>query len=204
MKKIILAGMVALFCTFTKAQLTNTNWLAYDSTNTAGLYWSFGTDTMKFSLNDTNYYLSSTYYVNGFTFYIIDQNGACGPDTGTYTFFIQNDTLTFTLINDQCTDRVEYLTSTYFVNNTTGIINNNPLLFSLSPNPTTGNFTITFTSTISKGTIEVYNTIGAKLISQNILNANSANIQLNNFAKGIYFVLMNDGEKQFCKKITKY
>ncbi len=73
--------------------------------------------------------------------------------------------------------------------------------FIISPNPTAGNFTISFSEIIRTGIIELYNTLGKKLYSEKINNESKSEISLETISQGIYFVKVSVGEKSYCKKI---
>lgn len=81
------------------------------------------------------------------------------------------------------------------------IINHKSEIF-ISPNPSTGKFTISFAGNFDKGEIEIYNAFGEKIFSEEINNEKQKAINLKNIAEGIYFVKIFDGEKYFCKKIV--
>ncbi len=72
------------------------------------------------------------------------------------------------------------------------------------PNPSTGNFTISFEKEIIQGRIEMVNILGTRInigIAENIFNQSKKEINLNDISSGIYLMRVFDGEKQFCKKI---
>jgi Secretion system C-terminal sorting domain len=73
---------------------------------------------------------------------------------------------------------------------------------SISPNPATNNFTITFPNTIHKGSIEIYDVMGKKIYKENIDGVSQKEIRFKNIVAGIYFVKVKDGEKEYCKKLV--
>ncbi len=73
--------------------------------------------------------------------------------------------------------------------------------FILSPNPASGNFTITFSSAIKNGIIEIINVMGEKVLMEKIKNESNKEIHLINNTAGIYFVKVFDEEKNYCKKL---
>ncbi|MCW5919905.1 MAG: T9SS type A sorting domain-containing protein, partial [Bacteroidetes bacterium] len=75
------------------------------------------------------------------------------------------------------------------------------MVFNISPNPTSDDFTIEFAKTIGKGTLLILNTIGEKVFEAIISNESNKEINLENISSGIYFVKVFDGEKSYCKKI---
>ena len=77
--------------------------------------------------------------------------------------------------------------------------------FKMYPNPTTGEFQITFTSLDTKDlNIEISNIAGQKIFSQSFETANkqTLNFNLNNFANGVYFVKLQLGKELVVKKIV--
>ncbi|MEP7170786.1 MAG: T9SS type A sorting domain-containing protein, partial [Bacteroidota bacterium] len=73
-------------------------------------------------------------------------------------------------------------------------------LFLISPNPSSGNFSISFKEII-KGNIEIVNPLGENVFTENISNESKKEINLKNIPGGIYFVKVFDGEKYYCRKI---
>lgn len=66
----------------------------------------------------------------------------------------------------------------------------------ISPNPSNGVFTVQSQSKNSK-TIDVYNLLGDKIYS-----TSSNKVDISQSPKGVYFVKLNDGERNFTKKIV--
>ncbi len=97
---------------------------------------------------------------------------------------------------DQITIKVFYDNSTGIVNNTAG--NNAITIF---PNPSNGNFTITFPDITNNGSIEIYSALGERIFSEPVSLTSKKEINLKNISRGIYFVKVYDGEKYYCKKI---
>ncbi len=73
--------------------------------------------------------------------------------------------------------------------------------FLISPNPSDGNFIISFNEVIKKGNVEISNTIGEKVFTENIFNESEKAINLNLISSGIYFVKVFDSEKSYCRKL---
>lgn len=73
--------------------------------------------------------------------------------------------------------------------------------FIISPNPASGNFTISFEETIVKGSVKILNILGENVFAENIFNESEKEINLENISQGIYFVKVFDGEKSYCKKL---
>lgn len=73
--------------------------------------------------------------------------------------------------------------------------------FFIFPNPSTGNFIISFERVILKGNFEILNILGEKVLTDNISHESKREINLGNVSQGIYFVKVVDGEKSYCKKL---
>ncbi len=78
---------------------------------------------------------------------------------------------------------------------------------SLSPNPTTGNVTVTFNTTnVSMTTIVVLDVLGKEIYNQTMdvtSNLNHKIIDLSAFSNGLYFVKIINGNDQVIQKIIK-
>lgn len=73
--------------------------------------------------------------------------------------------------------------------------------FEIFPNPSTGNFTISFSDYINKGVMEVFNVFGEKILQEWLFNESKKEISLKNISQGIYFVEVSDGVKRYCQKL---
>jgi uncharacterized delta-60 repeat protein len=69
------------------------------------------------------------------------------------------------------------------------------------PNPSSGNFIVSFSHQISEGEIEIYNLLGHKEFSKGIKGELKKEIHLTNISNGIYFVKVFDGKITYCKKV---
>ena len=75
------------------------------------------------------------------------------------------------------------------------------ILFSIYPNPSSGNFIITSTEAFANGTLEVLNILGEKVFSENVFNSSELKINLENMNAGIYFLKIFDGQNDFSGKL---
>jgi hypothetical protein len=101
------------------------------------------------------------------------------------------------LMQNGCIDT----SSCYSIYNVGTIENKNLANFTISPNPTLNNFSIFFEKIITKGKIEISNTIGETLYEQNIFNESKKEITIENISPGIYFVMVYDNNIRNCKKL---
>ena len=74
-----------------------------------------------------------------------------------------------------------------------------PLL--ISPNPSSGDFVITFPGIINQGTVEIYTVLGARVFSKAIFLSTNIEVNLQNNSPGIYYVKVLDGERRYSQKI---
>ena len=72
-------------------------------------------------------------------------------------------------------------------------------LFTISPNPSNGNFKIELNHGIKDGKIMVFNILGEKLFEETLYES-IKEINFENILSGIYFITMIDGEKIFNQK----
>ena len=98
---------------------------------------------------------------------------------------------------------VDQITIKVFYDNSTGIANNTGTIDAIRifPNPSSGNFTITFHDITNNGRIEIYSALGERIFSEPVSLTSKKEINLNNISRGIYFVKVFDGEKSYCKKL---
>lgn len=68
------------------------------------------------------------------------------------------------------------------------------------PNPSQGFFTIQSETSIGRGEIKVFNTLG-EIIYQNNLSSNTTELDLSNQPNGVYFVKINSNENSITKRI---
>ncbi len=99
--------------------------------------------------------------------------------------------------------RVDQITIKVFYDNSTGISDNSAGndAIRIFPNPSSGNFTITFPDITNNGSVEIYSVLGERIFSELVSLTSKKEINLNNISRGIYFVKVYDGEKYYCKKI---
>jgi hypothetical protein len=146
--------------------------------------WFIKTDSVGSSLcNDTSWIPS----VVSYSMQVFNQN-----------FSINSPTLISTVIPISVSSGgiVNTLCSNVGLNQST-----NTFLFQIYPNPSFGNFIISFDKLISRGRLEIVNLFGEIILEENIINEFKKDIALNNLSKGIYFVKVFDGDNSFCKKI---
>jgi len=72
----------------------------------------------------------------------------------------------------------------------------------ISPNPSSGNFDVSFNKIINDGMIEIINILGESIYQHRLQNTLNLYIRLKNIPGGIYFVKVSDGERNFSKKIV--
>ena len=85
----------------------------------------------------------------------------------------------------------------------TGIEDNNSLVWEIFPNPISNQLHIALSTQIINGKIEIFSQLGEKVFSVPIKNEINMEINLNlkDLADGVYFLKVFDREKNYCKKI---
>ncbi|MFK7049231.1 Chitinase A1 precursor [Flavobacterium columnare] len=78
--------------------------------------------------------------------------------------------------------------------------NKKDIHLNLFPNPTKGNFQITFEDLAQKYTVEIYTTLGQKIYE--ITEVTSESIFINDLPKGIYLVKINQNENSTTKRVV--
>ena len=168
-----------------------------------------------FGLTNDGYILGGISYSFGSEFYLVrtDLNGASGchesdvfpivtaPATQTVMYPLTEISFTPTVTSPVLTVNNGGAPNTLCTN--VGIdepVNNEE--FQLYPNPSSGSFVISFEKQILNGKVEIYNQLGAVILTENIFNTSSMDFFIQNASKGIYFVKVLDGEMIYCKKVA--
>jgi hypothetical protein len=207
MKKILIICILILTAIISAPaqQLQNTYWTVYNPSGSFFQYFYFGFDTLFFSYNNVSYTHRSIFVENGNLLTLNDPAawpGQCVEnDTGKYSFFIQNDTLDFTLISDPCSGGRDIVMGTYiFVRlYPTGIEDVSSDAVQLYPNPSpNGIFNLRFNSADK---IMVCDAQGRKVFEANIsFGERNHSLNLQQLLPGIYFLtLQNDSDKEVFK-----
>lgn len=89
------------------------------------------------------------------------------------------------------------------VNSGTGIAEvNNPFVFEVYPNPTSGGFKVKVKGVSSRNaSISVYNLCGQTIYTNRIMNNETLPIDLSGFTRGLYAISLRSGDKTFTRKI---
>jgi len=74
-------------------------------------------------------------------------------------------------------------------------------LFTVFPNPTSGNFRISFQKMMQQCSVEVINSLGLIVFSDIVSSASTKEIDLKKVSDGLYYVKVIDGMNYYCKKI---
>lgn len=114
MKKIFVMLIAGFAVISAKAQLENTTWkatLQFDSPT--DVYCVFGKDTSKVYLSQDSSLLETMIYSlkdSVVTFHKVDGQSGCDSSViGSYNIVIKDDTLTYSLEDDDCDDRASAL-----------------------------------------------------------------------------------------------
>jgi len=85
----------------------------------------------------------------------------------------------------------------------TDLSTNNLNSLTIYPNPATDLLSLNFGSQVEKGDIVIFDTKGQSIIRKSILNAQTANINVNNLNSGIYLIKITMGGKVINSKFVK-
>jgi hypothetical protein len=191
--------------------LPNTTWAVYEPSSTLFAYFHFGNDTLFRSFDNITYTHISRYWESGSNFKIFDiPPSSCSSDTGKYTFVMHPDTLDFTLVTDPCaTGRSNVIASWYWVNLlATGMpLLNQSTNINIYPNPFTSTTTISFSEEQRNTSIKVMDVTGREIRSFDKLRmtpGGSVTLDMSEYAKGIYFVRIEDEKRNVVmRKLVK-
>lgn len=201
-KVILLFGIVFLHALVSFSQpLKNSTWTIYDNTSAFFYYFHFGTDTIFYSGNGDVWGALAKYQVNNNNYAMIDLLGKpCPNDTGKYTFSIQNDTLNFTLISDDCPTRPNTFASYHWVRILTGIQElSSASPVKMFPNPTSGLLTIPIDG---EKNIVISNSVGLTIKT---IKTDNRTISFDDLPTGVYMVtVFNDKNKLLAKERIVY
>ena len=208
MKKtiIILIIMLAFRSVITYSQpLQNSLWKVYHPEGIFFLFFYFHDDTLSTSFDNITYTDVGTGQVIGNNISVVDLPGGQCPvsDTGRYTYLVQNDTLKFTLVADQCTSRSTTMTTFHYVRFYTGIpvAIDYPTL-GLFPNPSREQITIFFSPSRGINWLSIFNVTGEKVIEKQITD-NEIQIDISALPRGVYFVRLQNEKMMGVEKIVK-
>jgi hypothetical protein len=73
-------------------------------------------------------------------------------------------------------------------------------LFKIYPNPANQKLTILFNEAIS-GIVELIDLMGGRIFEQNLLKQKSVEMNVSNFKKGIYLVLIKTNQELYSQKV---
>jgi hypothetical protein len=73
--------------------------------------------------------------------------------------------------------------------------------FLISPNPSAGNFTITFKNMNDKMSLEIFTLLGERIFGEAMYRTSKKEINPGNIPSGIYFVKVLDGDSYYCRKM---
>ena len=204
MKKYLISFIIFLFSIAGFGQsLKNTYWYVYDNNSKYFMYFEINSNDIYFGKSPDKLQLLANFTADSTHFSILDVPGMpCSTDTGYYTYKITNDTLSFNLISDSCTNRAPTFTQFYWVtveyNGIKAMENNS--VFNLSPNPVVDELNIRVP--MSTGTTHHYritNLVGVTIKEADFQNELTS-IHLSELQKGVYFINIDNTLQKFMKQ----
>lgn len=182
-------------------QLQNTQWVTFWGAPISDtIILSFGDNTLFVTGSEGNEIITTNFTENGDTIKIQDISGpfSCPNDQiGVYQFSIADDTtLDFTSVQDPCTGRIFFITSSTLTKESpTGINAQKLVKFEMYPNPTSNNL---FISSQGSHQFQLFDQMGRTLLSTSFIN--QTNINLSTFPKGLYIVNVDETTRKLILK----
>ena len=96
-----------------------------------------------------------------------------------------------------------YVTSSSKMNNNSQLLNFDSNGVTISPNPSSGVFLISFENYIKESNIKVYSLLGQKIFETNVFEVNQHSVDLSNISNGTYLIKISIGKKNIHKLIIK-
>ncbi len=205
MKNLILLFFISTWALTSNSQsLQNSEWFGTNPPS-INLYLSFGQDTLFYSTTGSGYSPLSLYTSNNGQFAIFDLGTSCS-DTGTYTYVIQGNYLIFTSVADLCAQRRNTLTLYSWTRINTGfpeseIFDSNILKF-INPAIQGISEIQYFGNNLNNAQIIISDIYGRKILS-NKLSEMNGQINLTDFATGIYLVSLKEDNRVYTFKIFR-
>lgn len=141
---------------------------------------------------------------NGCYYLTVNDSYGDGLNDGAYqgSYTVTAGATTLVNVTDFTTSsRVSYFTNNAALENESFELFNDIVLY---PNPSKEYFTISIPQGLEKnGKIEIYNSIGQKVITKNVISDSDLNVNVSNFANGVYFVNLNIGDAVKTLKFIK-
>ncbi len=197
--------LIALFVSFSlNAQnLQNTSWTMHShKPNGDGVSWpvTFAVDTIHYTTPNGNI-IHALYEINSCgVFSTTDIWPLTCTVIGTYNFIIENDTLDFTTIEDECEPREYNMSTSIFVRNTLSLPENSSLTnLMMYPNPATDQLILKRTQG-DLIDIKILDQTG-RLVIETQSNSEKVSIEINGLTPGIYYVLVKDAASSLTKKL---
>lgn len=200
-------------------EFTRTSSTSFSYVRTLSPPAGYSTGTGQLAKDELNYFFSASFNGGNTILYQITRTTPSDSFNLNLIQQIQgiNDTIIPFNVEPSMTDSLNWVV---FVRNNTGFWEGNDLYiaqqdiissvfhtdskafpFSIFPNPTSGQFIITFNKVIAKGVIEISNVIGENIFKENIFNESRKEITVKDISQGIYLAKVFDGEKMFTQKI---
>ena len=183
--------------------LENTCWWAADSASTATVELEFLPGNLyTYKSNQIPYDTIGNYSIFNDTITFEDFTGACSGDVGVYTFQVQNNTLDFDLVNDNCLGRVAQADGLLWTNCAVVGVDEKELNYSIVvyPNPSNGSFAIQVPDKAFTGSLEIYSINGQLVYQQKVDNANELELNLE-LVTGVYVMRLYSPNQNLTQRL---
>lgn len=179
--------------------LDDTQWKVQSPGGAFTIYVNFSMDTVRRSNDGIIFSPVGTYEENIDTLTVMDIDPAlCGTDEGIYTFDISNDTLSFSLVNDNCMDRsVIFITGIWTNNPSTTNIEALETIYSIKayPNPVSNILFIESDFEYQNVPYIIFNQLGQEVLSGQLTNQIHS-INTNEIPTGLYYIQIGKENKE--------
>ncbi len=207
MNRLLLISFILMSYLCSNAQgIQNTKWQTFNAGLTDTVTVVIGVDTIEQYVHPDTILVKSWYTEVNDTVTLYDVSGllACpSEDTGMYLYTVANDTLTITLLTDQCLQRsmVYDGVELWRIDKPIGIAESveRKIEFGMWPNPSSGQISI---QSPAKAELSIFGADGRKYIEAQLIRENTINDYT--LPSGTYFVrLTTDRTSDFKKLIVR-
>jgi hypothetical protein len=205
MKQFLLVALFVLACLSGRAQnLANTTWLGTNPPS-PNIWFRFGPDTLFYNFGSGGYTPLSVYTASAGVFTVFDiLPASLCTDTGRYNYSIAGNTLTFTLISDNCSSRRNTMLNYTWFLLSTGMPSPTKLpAVSVIPSGSgTGTYQLIVNRPVNDAVVDVFDLTGKRVRSA-IPAAPQITIDLGNLPPGIYTGVLHDRASRYAFRLVR-
>ena len=196
---------LAVGCFSVHAQnLTNTTWLGTNPPS-PNIWFRFGPDTLFYNFGSGGYTPLSVYTTSAGVFTVFDiLPASLCTDTGSYNYSVTGNTLTFTLISDNCASRRNTLLNYNWLLLSTGIAPTGelPPVRVIPAASGSGQYQVMVNRPVKDAVIDVFDLTG-KCVRPAIPASRMTAIDLRTLPPGIYTGVLHDRTSRYAFRIVR-